>query len=60
MVLEFGMDVAKHYGEGPPAMGLWEVSGKSPESLWKVSGECFWTLPGLFGDSFRVPEDLCN
>ena len=25
-------------------------SGKSPESLRKVSGECFWSVPGLFGD----------
>ena len=25
-------------------------SGKSPESLGKVSGECFWSIPGLFGD----------
>ena len=32
-----------------------EQSGKSPESLRKVSGECFWTFSGLFGDFFRVP-----
>ena len=25
-------------------------SGKSPESLGKVSGECFSSVPGLFGD----------
>ena len=25
-------------------------SGKSPESLRKVSGECFWSVPGIFGD----------
>ena len=25
-------------------------SGKSQESLRKVSGECFWSVPGLFGD----------
>ena len=40
---------------GPPAPGPQKVSkksrgqsGKSPESLRKVSGECFWTVPGTF------------
>ena len=30
-------------------------SGKSPESLRKVSGECFWTVPGTFWRLFGVP-----
>ena len=30
-------------------------SGKSPESLERVSGECFWTVPALFGHSVGVP-----
>ena len=41
----------------PPAAGPQKVSkrsrgqsGKSPESLRKVSGECFWSVLGLFGD----------
>ena len=30
-------------------------TGKSPESLWKVSGECFGMSPRLFGDVFGFP-----
>ena len=36
-------------GPGTPK-SLKKVSGMSPESLRKVSGECFWSVPGLFGD----------
>ena len=47
---------------GSPARGPEKVSkksrgqsGKSPESLQKVSGECFWIFSRLFGDFFGVP-----
>ena len=47
---------------GPPAPGPQKVSkksrgqsGRSPESLRKVSGECFWSVPWTFWRLFGVP-----
>ena len=45
--------------EIPGLLGGQEVhkSGKSPESLRKVSGECFWTFFGAFWRLFRGPGE---